>query len=191
MRTQTKPTHLHLLRGACRAKPARINPEAAIDAVDDLVGWAFGLAIRSVDSPDDRERIRCARRYVRKSLRGRPARRPIEDLMFTAGVLARVCESELRLPEGTIVRLFDELELPTDAVPRVIRQPTPWGGPVTRCPTPVPRTPEEEEAHWHSLWFDVRDQIDRGDHGYEDSVDDEDAATAPCMHCHPSARKAA
>ena len=95
------------------------------------------------------------------------------------------------VPVGEVAATAPVVPLPTDAVPRVIRQPTPWGGPVTRCPTPVPRTPEEEEAHWHSLWFDVRDQIDRGDHGYEDSVDDEDAATAPCMHCHPSARKAA
>jgi hypothetical protein len=106
-------------------------------------------------------------------MRGGAVGRPTEDLLFTAGVLARVCESEAKLPTGSIVRLLDDLELPTEVVPRVVNQPSPWRGPVTRRPAPKPRTPEEEEAHWLSIWLDV-------DVGDVDEDDDEEDYGTPC-----------
>lgn len=176
-----KTQKLHILDGARRAKPAPVDLDVAIDMIDDLFGWAFGLAKKSVGSLDDRERIRNARRYLSKSLRGKPARCPTEDVLFTAGVLARVCESELRMPAGTIVRLLDELELPTEVVPRVVKQPTAiWPRAVTRCPAAAPRTEDEEETHWFSLWFGADDdQSNGGDDG------------APCATCDHALRAAA
>ncbi len=146
--------NLHILRGLVSAKPAKVDPDQALDAIDDLMSWAFNLAKKSVDSIDDKERVRNVRRYFAKTLRGRRVRCPTEDLYFTAGVLMRVCESELGYPMATIVRILDDLELPTDVVPRVAKTSATWTGPVTRCPSPPPRSPDEEEAHWWSLWFD-------------------------------------
>ncbi len=148
----------------------RIDVAPALDALDDLARWAFGLAEQWIgDSIEDRRRIRNARRYVSKRIHGEEARCPTDDLAHTARLLARVCEAELGLPPGFVVSMLDNLELPADDVPRVARPSTAWHGPVTRLPTMPPRTEEEEEAHWFKLCFGHDDVEPIGD----DQVDDE------------------
>lgn len=142
----------------------------ALDALDDLARWVFGLAEEWIgDSIEDRRRIRNARRYVSKRIQGEEARCPTDDLAHTARVLARVCEAELGLPPGFVVSMLDSLELPTDDVPRVARLSTAWDGPITRLPTAPPRTEEEEDDHWFTLCFGPDDAEPSDD----DQLDDE------------------
>lgn len=138
----------------------------ALDALDDLVRWAMQLAMRDVRGwPEGRARVHAVRRYLRRSLRGKPARVPTNDLLFVAGLLARIFESELRLSLSEVARVLGELELPTEVVPRVVSQPTPCCVPIKRYPTPPPRTPAEEDKHWRTFL--------RGERFEHPDVDDE------------------
>jgi len=99
----------------------------AILAVSGLAEWAFELAASDVeDWPEGRRRVRNARRYVLDRLRGHYARgTAAEDVLFTAGLLARIFEAELSLGMSEMVAILDELGLPTEVVPLMPRpQPT-------------------------------------------------------------------
>ena len=114
------------------AKPSRpwvvggIDYGPAVGAVTDLATWAFELAANDVaEWPEGRRRVRSARRYVLERLRGRRAlRTPAEDVLFTAGLLARIFDSELSLGMTEMVSILDELGLPTEVVPLLPRRQT-------------------------------------------------------------------
>ena len=91
----------------------------AVAAVHDLAAWAFDLAARDVaDWPEGRRRVRNARRFVLRRLRGKDVHRtPYEDVIFTAGLLARILEADLHLPLTHVVAALDHLGLPTEVVP--------------------------------------------------------------------------
>jgi hypothetical protein len=91
----------------------------AIAAAGDLATWAFDLAARDVaDWPEGRRRVRAARRYVLARLGGQhPRSTPFEDVVFTAGLLARIFEADIGLGMVDIVAILDEFELPTEVVP--------------------------------------------------------------------------
>ena len=91
----------------------------AIEALDDLLGWAFELARKDVDGwPEGTRRIRNAHRFVRAVLRGKtPRTEPREDLLFTAALLVRVFEGDLGLAVDQVASVLDQLGLPLDHVP--------------------------------------------------------------------------
>ena len=93
----------------------------AVAAVHDLAAWAFELAARDVaDWPEGRRRVRNARHFVLRRLRGKDVHRtPYEDVLFTAGLLARILEADLHLPLVHVVAALDHLGLPTEVVPLV------------------------------------------------------------------------
>jgi hypothetical protein len=108
----TKPvTHPWVIDG--------IDYGPAIAAVGDLAAWAFDLAARDVaDWPEGQRRVRAARRFVLARLRGKHLRSaPSEDILFTAGLLARIFEAEIGLGMSDIVGILDNLGLPTEMVP--------------------------------------------------------------------------
>ena len=99
----------------------------AVDAIADLATWALDLAAADVaDWPEGQRRVKNARRFVLARLRGKHLRStPYEDVIFTAGLLARIFEQEVGLGVGDMVSMLDHLGLPTEAVPIVPRpQPT-------------------------------------------------------------------
>lgn len=93
----------------------------AVAAVQDLAAWAFDLAARDVDDwPEGRRRVRNARHFVMRSLRGKEMHHtPYEDVLFTAGLLARILEADLHLPLVHVVAALDRIGLPTEVVPLV------------------------------------------------------------------------
>jgi hypothetical protein len=95
----------------------------AIAAIGDLVTWAFDLAAADVaDWPEGRRRVRATRRYVLARLGGRRVRGvPSEDVLFTAGLLARVFEAEAGLGMSEMVAVLDRIGLPTEVVPLMPR----------------------------------------------------------------------
>jgi hypothetical protein len=98
-----------------------------IVAVTDLAAWAFDLAASDVsDWPEGQRRVASARRHVLARIRGALASGVgAEDVLFTAGLLARIFESELGLEMSEMVTILDELDLPTEVVPlRPRAQPT-------------------------------------------------------------------
>lgn len=149
-KTQARPNHTKLV---APKKAAEIDYAPALDAVEDLIRWAMRLAANDVRGwPEGRERVHNVKRYLLKSMRGKPARAPSDDMLFVAGLLARIFESELKLSLTAVTQMLGELELPTEVVPRVVAQPTPCPLPlIRRYPTPPPRTAEEEEKHWRTF----------------------------------------
>jgi hypothetical protein len=112
-----------------------IDYDPAITAVHDLITWAFALAERDVaEWPEGQRRVRSARRFVLARLRGKRLHGvPLEDVLFTTGLLARIFEADLRLPLSDMVEILAQLGLPTEAVPVVPRVP-----PVARRPQDAP-----------------------------------------------------
>jgi len=95
----------------------------AVAAARDLAVWALDLAERDVgDWPVARKRIRNTRRFVLARIAGKDRRMPVEDLIFTASLLARIFDDDLDLDVGDAFEIFGALELPTDVVP--VRAPT-------------------------------------------------------------------
>jgi hypothetical protein len=96
----------------------------AIAAVADIAEWAFELAARDVEEwPEGRRRVRNARRYVLDRLRGRyPHGVGSEDVLFAAGLLARIFESDLNLGVSDMIAVLDHLGLPTEVVPMIPRR---------------------------------------------------------------------
>jgi hypothetical protein len=95
----------------------------AVAAVADLAGWALDLAAADVaDWSEGARRVRTCRRYVLRSLRGqRTGGVPYEDILFTAGLLARIFESEIGLGMSEVVAVLDKIGLPTEVVPMMPR----------------------------------------------------------------------
>jgi len=95
----------------------------AIAAIGDLVTWTFDLAAADVaDWPEGQRRVRSTRRYVLARLRGkRPRGIPFEDILFTAGLLARIFEAEIGLGMSEVIAVLDRIGLPTEVVPMVPR----------------------------------------------------------------------
>lgn len=92
-------------------------------AARDLARWALDIAERDVgDWPEARKRVRNARRFVFARLDGKERRMPIEDVIFTASLLARIFDDDLDLDVADAFEVFGALELPTDIVP--VRTPT-------------------------------------------------------------------
>ena len=96
----------------------------AIGAVADLATWAFDLAAGDVaDWPEGRRRVMSARRHVLSRLRGkRTAHAPTEDILFAAGLMARIFEADLSLGMSDMVCILDQLGLPTEVVPLMPRR---------------------------------------------------------------------
>jgi hypothetical protein len=95
----------------------------AVVAARDLATWALDIAERDVgDWPEARKRIRNARRFVFARLSGKERRMPIEDIIFTASLLARIFDDDLDLDVADAFEIFGALDLPTDVVP--VRAPT-------------------------------------------------------------------
>ena len=95
----------------------------AVTAARDLATWALDLAERDVgDWPEARKRIRNTRRFVLARIAGKDRRMPVEDLIFTASLLARIFDDDLDLDVVDAFEIFGALELPTDVVP--VRAPT-------------------------------------------------------------------
>ena len=119
-------------RGTAAAKPKRHPWADAIDGIDygpavaavaDLAGWALDLAAADVaDWPEGARRVRMCRRYVLRRLRGqRTGGVPFEDVLFTAGLLARIFEAEIGLGMSEVVAVLDKIGLPTEVVPMMPR----------------------------------------------------------------------
>lgn len=128
----SKPKNDNRTAPKARATARRPHPWAdvggidygpAIAALGDLVTWAFDLAAADVaDWPEGRRRVSTTRRYVLARLRGRHARGvPFEDVLFTAGLLARIFEAEIGLGMSEMVAVLDRIGLPTEVVPMMPR----------------------------------------------------------------------
>ena len=90
----------------------------AVVAARDLATWALDLAARDVDDwPEAQRRIRNTRRFVLARLAGKDRRMPVEDVIFTASLLARIFDDDLGLDVADAFEIFGALYLPTDVVP--------------------------------------------------------------------------
>ena len=87
-------------------------------ALQDLSDWVFNIAESSVeDWSSARAHIRATRRYVDAQIHGYRARRvTIEDVMFTAQLLARIFEADLGLDMSDALTILNSLALPTEVV---------------------------------------------------------------------------
>ena len=82
-----------------------------------------------------------------RSLRGRRTGGvPYEDVLFTAGLLARIFESDIGLGMSEVVAVLDRIGLPTEVVPMLPRV-----QPHARMPLRVPVIPLRMPAHEHEL----------------------------------------
>lgn len=92
------------------------GPAAA--AVRDLATWALDIAERDVDDwPEARTKVRNTRRFVLAKLVGKTRHAPIDDIVFTASLLARIFDADLGINVGDAVEILSTLDLPTDDVP--------------------------------------------------------------------------
>ena len=112
---RTRPTSPPWIEGGIDYGPALV-------AIDELIAWAFDLAAASVPDRESKRRVKNARRQVIATLRGKRRSDPDADLMFTASVLARALDADLKLGLGEIVTVLAELGLPSDDVPRPPRR---------------------------------------------------------------------
>lgn len=126
-------------RATTRAAPARVDYGPAVAAFHDLVAWAFDLAERDVAAwPEGRRRVSAARQFVLDRLRGKRRRGvPAEDILFTAGLMARIFEADLRLPMSDMVAILDRLGFPTEVVPLMPRAQSSARGPQHPPTTPL------------------------------------------------------
>ena len=131
------------------------GPAAA--AVHDLATWALDVAERDVgDWPEARKRIRNTRRFLLARLAGKDRQMPVEDVSFTASLLARIFDDELDIDVADTLEIFGALELPTDVVP--VHAPTRAQPMSRRSFVPPPLRLCEECGHVHELGqhFDYR-----------------------------------
>ena len=129
-KSSRKTTSAPTARSSAKAGPPApfcivdgVNYGPALTAIGDLAAWAFDLAAADVaDWPEGTRRVRSARRFVLSRIQGkRPRSAPIEDVLFTAGLLARIFEAELSLGMSEMVSILDQLGLPTEVVPLMPR----------------------------------------------------------------------
>jgi hypothetical protein len=94
-------------------------------AISDLANWAFDLAERDVeDWPVARQRVKNVRRSIMAELgRTRAPRASLEDLMFTASLIARILDADLGLDLGEALAVLEYLDLPAEDLP-LSRPPT-------------------------------------------------------------------
>ena len=94
-------------------------------AVGDLANWALDIAERAVDDwPAGQVHVRNTRRFVSARLDDKKPRRvSIEDIWFTAELLARIFDEDLGLGLSDALTILDTLELPVEAVPMPRRPP--------------------------------------------------------------------
>jgi len=88
-------------------------------AVRDLANWALDIAERAVDDwPKAQVHVRNTRRFVSARIEGKSARRvSIDDVWFTAELLARIFDEDLGLGLSEALTILETLELPIDPVP--------------------------------------------------------------------------
>lgn len=133
-------------RPAARRRPTPAAPwiidgidyGPALVAIDELMAWAFDLAARGVGDAAGKRRVQRARRAVAAMLRGKRRRLAAgveDDVTFTAMLLVRILDADLRLGLGDIVTVLTELGLPTADVPTVATPPP--GRPVARVVRPA------------------------------------------------------
>jgi hypothetical protein len=91
----------------------------AFAAVHDFAAWALDLAARDVaDWPEGLRRVGTARRFVLARVRGKhPRRVPVEDVLFTAGLLARIFEAKLGRSMSDLAAVFARFGFSTGPVP--------------------------------------------------------------------------
>ncbi len=96
-------------------------------AIHELATWALDIAAGAVcDWPTGRAHVRNTRRFVEARIAGKStSRASIDDVMFTAHLLARIFDDELGLDVSDALTIFDILELPLDVVPIPRRAPRP------------------------------------------------------------------
>ncbi|MFT3695711.1 MAG: hypothetical protein QM831_21415 [Kofleriaceae bacterium] len=122
----------------------------AVTAARDLAVWALDLAARDVgDWAEARKRIRNTRRFVLARIAGKDRRMPVEDVIFTASLLARIFDDELDLDLADSFEIFGALDLPTDVVP--VRAPTRAQPMSPRSFVPPPLRLCPECGHVHEL----------------------------------------
>lgn len=87
--------------------------------VCDLANWALDIAERAVeDWPAGQVHVRNTRRFVTARIEDKKPRRvSIDDVLFTADLLARIFDEDLGLGLSDALTILDTLELPLDAVP--------------------------------------------------------------------------
>jgi len=149
----------------------------AIAAVGDLAAWAFDLAARDVANwPEGQRRVRTARRFVLARLRGKDHRAPSDDILFTAGLLARIFEAEIGLDMSDVVGILDDLGLPTEMVPL-----RPRVQPSMRVPIRPPVVPPRPEPVLVAALAAALAKDARIVEMFAAAIDDDDPA--PCDEC--------
>lgn len=122
----------------------------AVVAARDLAIWALDLAAHDVrDWPEAKRRVQRTRRFVLARLAGRRSLAPVEDLIFTASLLARIFDDDLELDLADAFEIFGALELPTDVVP--VRPPARGQSLRPRAFVPPPLRLCPECGHVHEL----------------------------------------
>ena len=135
--SETKTTTSKSVTAGANAKPRKTKAsratavpwiEAGIDygpalvAIEELIAWAFDLVgARVADWPDGKRRVGNARRTVAKAFRGKRAPRSLQaddDVAFTALLLIRILDADLKLSMGDTIEVLSALGLPTFDVPR-------------------------------------------------------------------------
>ena len=102
------------------------TPPPPLDNVAALAVWALALVEKCVaDWPEGKRHVDATRRYLLARLRGQAASARAEDIAFTSELLARTLEADHGFRTSEIVAVLDGLDLPTDAVPIVPREPPP------------------------------------------------------------------
>ncbi len=108
-------------------------------AARELALWALGIAERDVeDWPAARKRVRNTRRFVLARLDGKDRCLPLEDVLFTASVLARIFDADLGLELVDALAIFASLELPMES----LATPVPRSAPLTRNVRPISSAPQ-------------------------------------------------
>jgi hypothetical protein len=107
-------------------------------AIGELAVWALDLAERSVaDWPAGRAHVCATRRLMEAHVTGTRSRAAsVDDVMFTARLLARIFDEDLGLGLTDVLTIFDTLELPSEVVP--VR-------------SYAPRTPRSTSSMLHAL----------------------------------------
>jgi len=127
-RKSTRTTSTHATANTAKAThPWIVNGidyGPAMAAVGELATWAFDLAAKDVaDWPEGTRRVRNASRFVLSRLQSkRSCSVPTDDLLFTAGLLARIFEAELALGMSEMIAILDQLGLPSEVVPLMPRR---------------------------------------------------------------------
>jgi len=88
-------------------------------AIGELASWALDLAERAVaDWPTGRAHVRNTRRFVEARIDDKhPRGASMDDVMFTARLLARIFDEDLGLGLSDALTIFDTLDLPLEVVP--------------------------------------------------------------------------